>query len=204
MAVKRRIVGSVQDGTPVATAGGEGGDGAGAIAGSDAPPPVSQSSPDFWTSERELELMESLMLHKPAGTSKHFQMALILHRLSSNPDFKNMKASVVWSHLDTLYNMEAADGVEACASDAVIAAAAAEDDPSEGADFSLPLKDFYSALAEMKRTSGIQIPDANVYFGSEKAASRGDDAGTPSGTKRPKRNSTPNSTPSSSKRRKVT
>jgi len=211
MAVKRRIAGSMPDGSTAST-GSEGLE----------TPSAALDPSEFWTSERELELFESLILHKPAGVSKHFKMAFILHRLSANPDFKNIKASSVWSHLDTLYDMGKVNEIEN-ASTAGTALSGEEAAPSDAAgnaaaegtsDFCLPLKDFYKALTEMKRTSGIQIEDANVYFGgassgsggsgggggSEKGGKSEDSSKTP-GSKRPTR-STPNSTPSGSKRRK--
>ena len=169
MAVKRRVAGSIQDGGDL-----------------DAPSSLAAESPDFWTAERELELMHTMIRHKPAGISKHFQMAAILHKLSANPDFKNIKSSSVWKHLDTLYDMKAVDEVETAANE-----------QEEQSEFTLPLKDFHPALTEMKRTSGIQIEDA---FGGEKSTKPSEETPKSSTSKRPTR-STPNA-PSASKRRK--
>ena len=46
----------------------------------------SGSGGDFvWTPEREAELLEALICHKPAGLAKHFQMALLVSRLQVCP-----------------------------------------------------------------------------------------------------------------------
>ena len=143
---------------------------------------------DFiWTAERELELFEALLFHKPAGLAKHFQMALVVSRLqqSSAVDMKGVSAGAVWRHLDTLYNMTAANQVERPAE---------LSHRAEAEEFSLPVRDFHSAIADMKLTDKLpesaRVPQA--------AAASASTATTPaSNSKRPKR-----STPASSKRRK--
>ena len=37
---------------------------------------------DVWNTENELKLFKALISHKPAGISKHFQMALIINKLT--------------------------------------------------------------------------------------------------------------------------
>jgi len=231
MAVKRRIGGGsggsveTSGGTTVATSedGSESpaalASGTSSAAGSLADGTVGGGGTSCFSSAKtELELLESVLLHKPAGVSKHFQMALILHRLTaSNPDLKNIKAEAVWSHLNTLFDMEAANEIEAAAAAPSVNPSDTSTDQSEVSDFSLPLKEFYKALTEMNMSSMIQIQDANVFFGSsstaaattaEKSGKGSEDGGngggpkTPSGGKRPGTRSTPNSTPSTSKRRK--
>ena len=39
-------------------------------------------NPELWNTENELKLLQALITHKPTGISKHFQMALILNKLS--------------------------------------------------------------------------------------------------------------------------
>ena len=41
-----------------------------------------EDNADLWNNENELKLLQTLITHKPTGISKHFQMALILNRLS--------------------------------------------------------------------------------------------------------------------------
>ena len=40
------------------------------------------SKSDLWHSENELKLFHALMAHTPIGTAKHFQMVLVLNKLS--------------------------------------------------------------------------------------------------------------------------
>ena len=142
---------------------------------------------DFiWTAERELELFEALLFHKPAGLAKHFQMALVVSRLqqSSAVDMKGVSAGAVWRHLDTLYNMTAANQVERPAE---------LSNRAEAEEFSLPVRDFHSAIADMKLTD--KVPESARMPQAAAAASA---STTPaSNSKRPTR-----STPASSKRRK--
>ena len=42
----------------------------------------SLSKSDYWTAENELKLLQAIMTHKPFGISKHFQMVLVLNKLS--------------------------------------------------------------------------------------------------------------------------
>ena len=35
-----------------------------------------------WSTENELKLFDAIMTHKPTGIGKHFQMALVLNKLS--------------------------------------------------------------------------------------------------------------------------
>lgn len=143
---------------------------------------------DFiWTAERELELFEALLFHKPAGLAKHFQMALVVSRLqqSSAVDMKGVSAGAVWRHLDTLYNMTAANQVERPAE---------LSHRAEAEEFSLPVRDFHSAIADMKLTD--KLPESARM--PQAAAAAASASTTPaSNSKRPTR-----STPASSKRRK--
>ena len=72
MAVKRRLPAGAQsssgDATPTTTVP--------AIDGRNNP------KTDIWSAENELKLLQVLMTHKPFGISKHFQMVLVLNKLS--------------------------------------------------------------------------------------------------------------------------
>ena len=91
---------------------------------------------------------------------------------------KGVTAASVWRHLETLYNLEAADKVEKKVSETGFAGMSEE-------DFALPVKDFFAVMNDMKLAD--KIPDSETVR-------------TPTvttATKRPTR-----STPSTSKRRK--
>ena len=47
--------------------------------------PVSKT--DYWNAENELKLLQAVMAHKPFGISKHFQMVLVLNKLSQGNSF---------------------------------------------------------------------------------------------------------------------
>ena len=40
------------------------------------------SKSDLWNSDNELKLFQALMAHTPIGVAKHFQMVLVLNKLS--------------------------------------------------------------------------------------------------------------------------
>ena len=81
MAVKRRLPAGAQsssgDATPTTTVP--------AIDGRNNP------KTDIWSAENELKLLQVLMTHKPFGISKHFQMVLVLNKLSQGNTTDGLK-----------------------------------------------------------------------------------------------------------------
>ena len=92
---------------------------------------------------------------------------------------KGVTAASVWRHLETLYNLEAADKVEKKVSETGFAGMSEE-------DFALPVKDFFAVMNDMKLAD--KIPDSETTVRTPTVTTA---------TKRPTR-----STPSTSKRRK--
>ena len=101
------------------------------------------------------------------------------------PSMEGVTATHVWRHLDTLYNMSAATQLERPAE---------LGHRAQAEEFALPVKDFYSAINDMKLTD--KLPEADQIRPPSAATSTA--TATPaSNSKRPTR-----STPASSKRRK--
>ena len=96
----------------------------------------------------------------------------------ASADMKGVTAASVWRHLETLYNLEAADKVEKKVSETGFAGMSEE-------DFALPVKDFFAVMNDMKLAD--KIPDSETVRTPTVTTT----------TKRPTR-----STPSTSKRRK--
>ncbi|XP_065570136.1 MRG/MORF4L-binding protein-like [Artemia franciscana] len=67
--------------------------------------------PVAWTAEQELQLFSSLTGSKPMGVMKHFQMACILEKLSSDHNF-DLCSDDVWKHLEALYNLPLIEELE--------------------------------------------------------------------------------------------
>ncbi|XP_018320858.1 MRG/MORF4L-binding protein [Agrilus planipennis] len=67
---------------------------------------------DFeWNVSNEIHLLEAMVGHKPVGINKHFQMAVIWEKLTTNLN-RDIPSEKIWSHLDVLYNLEALDDME--------------------------------------------------------------------------------------------
>ena len=61
--------------------------------------------------ECELALMETLLLYKPAGINKHFNMALAVERLSSSSS-SQLTSEQVWARLRGMFDLAAVDDRE--------------------------------------------------------------------------------------------
>ncbi|KAB0805592.1 hypothetical protein PPYR_02562 [Photinus pyralis] len=106
-----------------------------------------------WNVQNECSLLESMIGHKPTGVNKFFQMLAIFDKFQEKVD-KEIMGKVIWSHLETMYNLEALDE-----SDIVPF-------PNSNIDFELPDCDF-ATLIEMKveETKNVQKgcePSKNV------------------------------------------
>jgi len=164
------------------------------------------SKSDLWNSENELKLFHALMAHTPIGIAKHFQMVLVLNKLSQE-GLKSMTGPLIFEQLEQYYNIPALDTVQNANLPLVLQTSSAgaqstmplkvDSAPAENsyAEFQLPLKGFYRHFKEMTETSGVTVEDAEIYFPQETPKS--------SSIKRPTR-STPSSTSNAppSKRRK--
>ena len=156
---------------------------------------------DIWTADLELDLLHTMIDHKPAGVAKNFKMALIHHKMAfrNGGEFRGIRPGTIWDRISKFYDIDLASDIEnqvdplapsSGPSGPLIPKADPEDEPV--AEFSLPFKDFSSVLQEMKRTSGIHIDLKDVIKGEETPTPK-------TSSKRPTR-STPGSTPA--KRRK--
>lgn len=165
------------------------------------------SKSDLWNSNNELKLFHALMAHTPIGIGKHFQMVLVLNKLSQE-GLKSMTGPLIFEQLERFFNIPAIESLQnanlplmlqtsSCGGAQSTTPFKVESTPVDNtyAEFQLPLKGFYRHFKEMTETSGVTVEDAEIYFPQE----------TPKSTcnKRPKR-STPSSTNNAppSKRRK--
>jgi len=196
MAVKRRLPAGAQsssgDATPTTTVP--------VIDGRNNP------KTDIWSAENELKLLQVLMTHKPFGISKHFQMVLVLNKLSQD-GLKSITGQMISDHIEKYYGISALDTLHNTALPLALQSSSSGETPtilnksdstisdSNFTEFQLPLKGFYRHFKEMTETSGVTVEDAEIYFPQETPKT--------TGIKRPTR-----STPSSgnngptSKRRK--
>ncbi|KAK5647186.1 hypothetical protein RI129_002078 [Pyrocoelia pectoralis] len=89
-----------------------------------------------WNVQNECSLLEAMIGHKPTGINKFFQMLAIFDKFQEKVE-KEIMGKVIWSHLETMYNLEALDESEAIPF------------PNSNVDFELPDMDF-AELMEMK------------------------------------------------------
>ncbi|XP_059622999.1 MRG/MORF4L-binding protein [Phlebotomus argentipes] len=89
-----------------------------------------------WSPEDEIQLFFALDGLKPVGINKYFFMACIADRLSKALN-REVSTEAIWSHLKTMYNLDALDELEPLPF------------PNDQRDFSLP--DEFSTLLAKKR-----------------------------------------------------
>ena len=92
-----------------------------------------------WTTSSELALFQSLVIHKPAGINKHFSMALVSEKLSSQLG-QDITSEAIWAKLRTMFDLAAVDDREE-----VIPF------PLEEKEFSLPRRDYSSLITEKQK-----------------------------------------------------
>ncbi|KAK4885910.1 hypothetical protein RN001_002181 [Aquatica leii] len=91
---------------------------------------------DFeWNVQHECYLLEAMIGHKPIGINKSFQMFMIYDKFRDKVE-KEVLSHTVWSHLESMYNLEALDEGETLPF------------PNIESDFDLPDGDF----AELKES----------------------------------------------------
>ena len=64
-----------------------------------------QESPVQWTPEMEVNLLYSMIDHKPVGVNKHFHMIFIYEKFNNLCD-KNLTVDQIWQRLGTLYDLK--------------------------------------------------------------------------------------------------
>ncbi|XP_055706664.1 MRG/MORF4L-binding protein isoform X2 [Phlebotomus papatasi] len=96
----------------------------------------SESEEIEWSPEDEIQLFFALDGLKPVGINKYFFMACIADRLSKALN-REVSTEAIWSHLKTMYNLDALDELEPLPF------------PNEQKEFSLP--DEFSTLISKKR-----------------------------------------------------
>lgn len=64
-----------------------------------------------WTVDLEVQLLFSMIGHKPVGPAKHFHMICILKKFSNSIN-KNVSSKAIWKKLETMYDMAALDESE--------------------------------------------------------------------------------------------
>jgi hypothetical protein len=87
---------------------------------------------------------------------------------SSAAGLKDVTPAAIWDHLATLYDLSAADDVEASAAQL---AKAGRSPPDSGAEFALPRRDFQSVIREMRKDGENQNED--VRRGNSNSVSTG-------------------------------
>ncbi|KAG5890185.1 hypothetical protein JTB14_010649 [Gonioctena quinquepunctata] len=91
---------------------------------------------DFqWNVVNEGQLLDAMVGHKPVGVNKYFQMAFICDKLTDNLH-KDIDPEKVWTHLETMYNLEALDECESIPF------------PNNEREFILPEADFGSLIVK--------------------------------------------------------
>lgn len=102
-----------------------------------------------WTAEDEIQLFFALDGLKPVGINKHFNMALIVERLSKSLN-REISSEAVWSHLKTMYNLKALDELEPLPF------------PNEQTNFSLPESEFFMIPSKSESsTEDVKKVDKN-------------------------------------------
>ena len=92
-----------------------------------------------WTTSSEMALFQALVVHKPAGINKHFSMALVSEKLSSQLG-QDITSEAIWAKLRTMFDLAAVDDREE-----VIPF------PLEEKEFSLPRRDYSSLITEKQK-----------------------------------------------------
>ncbi|XP_057653431.1 MRG/MORF4L-binding protein isoform X1 [Diorhabda carinulata] len=64
-----------------------------------------------WNVVHEGQLLDAMVGHKPVGVNKYFQMAFICDKFVDHVH-KDIDSRKIWSHLETMYNLEALDECE--------------------------------------------------------------------------------------------
>ena len=92
-----------------------------------------------WTTSSEMALFQALVVHKPAGINKHFSMALVSEKLSSQLG-QDITSEAIWAKLRTMFDLAAVDDREE-----------AIPFPLEEKEFSLPRRDYSSLITEKQK-----------------------------------------------------
>lgn len=111
--------------------------------------PNQEPDPDgfSWTTSSELQLLQVLINHKPAGINKHFQMAIIQDKFSSMVGCE-ITSDQIWTKLRTMYDLAAVDDREE-----VIPF------PLEEKEFSLPGREFSTIMTEKQKEQKDRPPE---------------------------------------------
>lgn len=64
-----------------------------------------------WNVVHEGQLLDAMVGHKPVGVNKYFQMAFICDKFVDHVH-KDIDSRKIWTHLETMYNLEALDECE--------------------------------------------------------------------------------------------
>ncbi|CAG9859054.1 unnamed protein product [Phyllotreta striolata] len=72
---------------------------------------LSQMEEFEWNVVYEGQLLDAMVGHKPVGVNKYFQMAFICDKFMDNVH-KDVDSERIWTHLETMYNLEALDECE--------------------------------------------------------------------------------------------
>merc|ERR1712133_216897 len=92
-----------------------------------------------WTPSSELALFQAMISHKPAGINKHFSMAVVSEKLSSQFG-GDITSDLVWGKLRTMFDLTAVDDREEVIPFTL-----------EEREFSLPRRDFNNLIVEKQK-----------------------------------------------------
>ncbi|XP_072378638.1 uncharacterized protein MrgBP [Diabrotica undecimpunctata] len=96
-----------------------------------------------WTVVHEGQLLDAMVGHKPVGINKYFQMAFICDKFMDNIH-KDIDSQRVWTHLETMYNLEALDECESIPF------------PNSEKEFNLPESEFGSWITKKDEEKKLQ------------------------------------------------
>ena len=173
----------------------------------------SAKSTFHWNGDHEVALFQAILCgsggRKPAGISKHFQMAAIHDQLSKGnklvvvsetnsflgillyivSGMKDLTTNSIWAHLEGLYDLEAIDELEN---------ESRNPDEKEFTEFTLPKKEFLAVISEML-DSGAVVQETPNTTSSSSSASMTAAAPTPSAAPLSSAKKPPGGTPTISK-----
>ncbi|XP_015522355.1 MRG/MORF4L-binding protein isoform X1 [Neodiprion pinetum] len=101
-----------------------------------------------WNVDNEIQLFFAMNGHKPVGINKYFHMVCIWEKFRA-AIHKDISLKVVWSHLESMYDLAALDDMEDLPF------------PSNETDFALPESEF-SSLMKLRKKEELDVKSKEV------------------------------------------
>lgn len=106
-----------------------------------------------WSPEDEIQLIFAMEGLRPVGINRHFTIACIIERLSKTLN-RDVSSESIWSHLKTMYNLNALDEQEQ------------HSFQNEECDFSLPESEYSTVMKrksiEEPNTEEVRKPETKI------------------------------------------